>query len=95
MGIFGGKENKEEKKARKAEELLSRYGLEDIADEKDLRTVKAIALDLVGNNLITLGTTLTGKAEDVAKLTYLDALVEQNWIVIRQLDRIAKLLEKD
>lgn len=94
MAIFGSKESKEEKEARKVAELLSRYGLEEISDPKDKDSIKAIAQSLAGNNLITFGTTLSGKAEDVAKLTYLSALIEQNWIVIRQLDRISKLLDK-
>ena len=93
MALFGGKESKEEKEARKVAELLSRYGLEDLSG-KDLESVKAIASSLAGNNLITFGTTLSGKAEDVAKLSYLSALVEQNWIIIRQLDRINKSLDK-
>lgn len=93
MALFGGKESKEEKEARKVAELLSKYGLEDLSG-KDLESVKTIASSLAGNNLITFGTTLSGKAEDVAKLSYLSALVEQNWIIIRQLDRISKSLDK-
>lgn len=91
MGLFG---NKEDKKNRKVAELLTRYNLQELSDQNDLQSVINIAEDLAGNNLITFGTTLSGKAEDVAKLTYLSALIEQNWIIIRQLDRLNKKLEE-
>lgn len=90
MAFFGGKESKEDKQAKKVEELLQRYGLEELSDSQDLASVQAIASNLAGNNLITFGTALSGKSEDVAKLTYLQALIEQNWIIIRQLDRLNK-----
>ena len=38
MALFGGKESKEEKEARKVAELLSKYGLEDLSG-KDLESV--------------------------------------------------------
>lgn len=90
MAIFGGKETKEDKQAKKVAELLSKYGLDELSDPQDHASVQRIANNLAGNNLITFGTTLSGKAEDVAKLTYLQALIEQNWIIIRQLDRLNK-----
>jgi hypothetical protein len=34
------------------------------------------------------------KAEEQAKVTYLSALVEQNWMIIRQLSRLNKNIEK-
>lgn len=92
MALFGGKETKEEKAARKEYELLEKYGLTGI-DPKDIEQIKSITTALAGNKLIETGTIFSGKAEDVAKLTYLRALVEQNWIIIRQLDRISKTLE--
>lgn len=94
MALFVGKESKEEKQARKAQELLEKYGLQELSDPRDLDAVKNISESLMGNKLIELGTALSGTGEDSAKLSYLSALVEQNWIIIRQLDRLNKSLEK-
>lgn len=91
MALFGGqKETKEEKQARKTQELLDKYGLQNLSDPRDLESVKRISESLYGNKLIELGTALSGSGEDSAKLTYLSALVEQNWIIIRQLDQLNK-----
>ena len=84
-----GKETKEEKQARKTRELMERYGLEELTDPRDQQAVKTIASELAGTGLMDLGITLTGKAEDITKIHLLRTLVEQNWIIIRQLDRIA------
>ena len=81
---------KEDKKAAKVEALLEKYGLQELKDPRDIESVRAIANSLMGNKLIELGTALTGNGEDVAKMTYLSALVEQNWIIIRLLDKLAK-----
>lgn len=88
MALFGNSEAKEAKQAAKTEELLKRFGLEDLSDPRDVEAVKSIASALTGNKLIEFGTILSGSGEDVAKLTYLRALVEQNFIIIRQLDKI-------
>lgn len=93
MALFGEKMSKEEKKAQEISKMINKYHLDELAPE-DLDTVKQIAADLAGNGLITFGTTLSGKAEDVAKLSYLSALVRQNWLIINQLSRISKQLEK-
>ena len=93
MALFS-KENKEDKAARKAAELLERFGLEELQDERDLEAVKVIAMEMAGNGLIEFGTALSGKVEDVAKISYLRAVLEQNWIIIRQLDRLNRNLTK-
>lgn len=95
MAIFGkDKESKEEKEARKVTELLEKYGLENISD-KDIESIRRILNELAGTQLMKTGSLLSGmKTEEQIKVNYLSALFEQNWIMIRQLDRIAKLLEK-
>jgi len=90
MGMFG---NSEDKKAAKVEALLNRYGLQELSDQRDLDSVRNIATNLMGNKLIELGTVLQGNGADAAKLSYMNAIMEQNFIMIRQLDRIAKKLE--
>lgn len=95
MGIFGGeKQTKEEKQKTKTDEMMKKYGLDGM-EGKDVESVKRIVNDLVGNNFFKAGMALSfAKAEDQAKVTYLSALVEQNWIIIRQLNEISRKLDK-
>ena len=86
MALFGA--DKEEKKAEKVYELLHKYGLQELSDPRDVESVKQIAYKLASSNLINLGTALSGSAQDVGKLSLLQAIVEQNWIIIRQLDKL-------
>lgn len=90
MGMFG---NSEDKKVAKVEALLSRYGLQELNDDRDYESVQNIATNLMGNKLIEIGSALQGNGADAAKMSYLNAIVEQNFIIIRQLDRIARKLE--
>lgn len=93
MGLFVEKETKEEKQKRKENELLDKYGLTNV-DSRDIQSIKNVINDLAGNGLIKTGMALSfSKAEEQAKVSYLSALVEQNWIIIRQLDRISKQLD--
>lgn len=87
MALFGG-ESKEEKNERKVQELLNKYGLQELSDPRDLDAVQAIAGALMGNKLIEVGTIMQGGGADSAKMSYLRAIVEQNWIIIRQLDKL-------
>ena len=86
MALFGN--DKEEKKTEKVYELLHKYGLQELSDPRDVESVKQIAYKLAGSNLINIGTALGGSAQDVGKLSLLQAIVEQNWIIIRQLDKL-------
>jgi hypothetical protein len=94
MALFGNGETKEEKRERKVNDMLQKYGLEDLSDPRDVQAVKNIQLALMGNKMIELGAALAGSGADSAKLSYLDAIMQQNYIIIRQLDKIAKLLDK-
>lgn len=91
MGLFG---NNEEKQEQKAQALLQKYGLQDLSDPRDIQAVKNIANNLAGNKLIEAGALLQGNGVDPAKLSYLNAIMEQNFIMIRQLDKLVKALEK-
>ena len=91
MALFG---NNDEKREEKTQALLTKYGLQDLSDPRDLEAVRQISYNLMGNKLIELGATLQGNNADAAKMSYLNAIMEQNFIMIRQLDRIAKALEK-
>lgn len=93
MGLFN-KESKEDKQAKKIKQFMDRYQLEDL-DEKDLIVLQRIATDLTGNSFFKTGMALSfAKAEEQAKVTYLSALTEQNWMIIRQLSRLNKNIEK-
>lgn len=90
--MFGKqKETKEEKQARKEQELLEKYGLQELSDPQDVASVRKIAQELTGTGLMETGMALSmGSSADQVKVSYLRALVEQNFIIIRQLDRISK-----
>ena len=89
--MFGNTPAKQEQKIQM---LLQRYGLQDLSDPRDIQAVRNIATSLSGNKLIEFGTLLQGNGVDPAKLSYLNAIMEQNFIMIRQLDKLTKLLEK-
>ncbi|MBV1759255.1 MAG: hypothetical protein KMY55_15705 [Dethiosulfatibacter sp.] len=94
MALFGDKKSKEDKEQEKLQQFMDRYQLEDL-DEKDMVVLKRIATDLTGNALFKMGMAFSfAKAEEQAKVSYLSALVEQNWMIIRQLSRMNKAIEK-
>ena len=93
MALFGEKQTKEEKEQEQMRKFMEKYQLDEI-DKKDLVVLNRIASDLAGNGFFKVGMALSfAKAEEQAKVTYLSALVEQNWVIIRQLSRLNKNLE--
>lgn len=94
MALFGNKENAEEKQAREEKLFLEKYGLENLGPE-DMRILKRITSDLAGNKWFKAGMALSfARAEEQAKVTYLSALVEQNWLLFRKLDEISDKLDQ-
>lgn len=94
MGLFNNNsETKEEKQARKMQETLAKYELNNLSTEY-ANAVKNISLALAGNNLIEVGSTLGMTPAENLTTSYLKAIVEQNFIIIRQLDEISKKLSK-
>lgn len=97
MALFGG-ETKAEKKARKQQEemqkFMEKYNLNEVKED-DLVVLRRIANDLAGNGFLKAGMALSfAKAEEQAKVTYLSALVEQNWLMIKLLSEINGKLDK-
>ena len=93
MALFGNKEDKEAKAAAKAQEMLAKYGLTELSDPKDVESVQKVVQELAGSNLIEVGAALGGANEKqlaLEQLRYQRVLVEQNFILIRQLDRLLK-----
>ena len=89
MGLFNtNNETKEEKQKRKMQETLNKYELNNL-DSEYANAVKNISLALAGNNLIELGSTLGMTSAENLTTSYLKAIVEQNFIMIRQLDEIS------
>lgn len=96
MGLFE-KEPKMDKQQRKAMELLQKYGLQNLTDPNDLASVQKIVNELAGTGMMETGIALGGGSEkDIARVSmqYQRAIVEQNFILIRQMDKIARLLNK-
>jgi hypothetical protein len=90
MALFNGnKETKEEKQAQKVEALLSKFNLNGLTDDADIESVRKIANRLVGTGLSEAGMALSmAKPAEALPVYYLRAIMEQNWIIIRQLDRL-------
>lgn len=94
MALFGSKEEKAEKASRKVQAFLDKKGLGELTPGS-YSQVENIMGDLAGNGMMKAGLALSfAKAEEQAKVTYLSALVEQNWILIKQQDDILKELKK-
>ncbi len=93
--MFGNKEKKEEKHQKKLEEVMKKYRLDEVSPEY-AEAVRDINLRLSGTGLIDFGTFIGGnqKGIDPLILAYFETLIEQNWIMIRQLDKIASKLDK-
>lgn len=94
MGLFGNNDVQKDVEAHRAQALLQRYGLENLSDPRDKQAVQNIAQTLSANKYVEIGTIMQLNGTDAGKLSYLRAIVEQNFIMIRQLDRIAQRLEK-
>lgn len=95
MALFKEKESKEDKQERKELEMIQKYGLEELTDPRDIESVRKIVSELVGTGLMETGMKLAmANAGDQLKVSYLRATMEQNFIIIRQLERLNKLLDK-
>jgi len=90
--LSNGKANKSD---RKAYTYLVKRNLNTL-NPNTFDDVKNIANDLAGNNLIKTGMALSfSNGADQVKIGYLSALVNQNWILMKQNQEIIELLKKD
>lgn len=95
MGLFSG--NKEDELSKKDMKVLEKYNLDMLTNREDLESVRKIVTELMGTGMMEFGARLGGGSEkDVLKLQsyYLRAMVEQNFIIIRQLDRLTSAIGK-
>ena len=92
MAIFNAKANttRTEKQEQKIQATLEKYGLDSLTDPNDIESVRQIARELMGTGLQETGMALSlqGKPYETLPVYYLRAILEQNWIIIRQLDRL-------
>lgn len=97
MALFKTAEQKAAEQEEKAQKLLQRYGLDGLKNPADVASVRTIAAGLMGTGMMQTGMALSmnGTPQQVLPVYYQRAILEQNWIIIRQLDRIAALLESE
>lgn len=95
MGFFKSEEEKRQIQLEKEQRLLAKYELNDL-DRKYINAVKNINAELAGSGLSELGNLLSPdeKTSSRIKVQCLNTLVQQNWIIIRQLDEISKKLDR-
>lgn len=83
-----------------ANKELEKVGLNlDNASPSDIKqfnaaSVRKIRSEMSGNGLLKAGLTFGGSVTERATLGYYSALVEQNWILIRQNELIIRHLEE-
>lgn len=94
MALFKSAEEKADIAAQKEQALLDKYGVGNLSDPEDVASVRKIAQDLVGSGAMEFGMKLQMKPEVTLPISYQKAIMEQNFIMIRQLDKIAQLLKK-
>lgn len=91
MALFKSAEEKQQIQAEKEQKILQKYKLDTLADPEDREQARKIISDLVGTGMMESGMKLSmTKAEDALPVYYLRAILEQNFIIIRQLDKLNK-----
>lgn len=90
MGLFFGesREEKQERKEMEMNEYIEGIGLEGL-DSKDINRIKEV-LCLKGKYIYGI----TSSRISSASLEALEALVEQNWLILKKLDSIDKNLKE-
>lgn len=95
MALFKSAEEKQAAAEAKADRLMAKYGLQNI-DPQYVDALRKISTELAGSGLSEFGAMLANddKAMNKAQTQYVHAILEQNFIIIRQLDQISYLLEQ-
>lgn len=98
MGMFKSNEDKvraaELKEEKELQKFIEQYGLETLT-KSDLEILRKISNNLMGSGYLKAGMALSfAKAEEQAKVSYLSALVEQNWLIIKLLGDLNAKLDK-
>ena len=95
MGLFKSPEQKQAEYQQKLNNVMAKYGLQDVSPEY-APAVLDIARSLMGSGLIDFGSLLSNDLNGTvrAQTQYVHAIMEQNFIIIRELDRLIQLLEQ-
>ncbi len=96
MALFKSEVEKTAEALAKEQRLLEKYGLETMGDAKDIQSIKKIINELTGTGMMEAGMKLAFKAkpEDKLQVIYQRAILEQNFIIIHQLDKLSAYFEK-
>lgn len=87
---MGFLENAQAKQEEKLMALMKKYHLENVSPEIAPQ-IREINNELLGTGIMKTGMALSfAKAEEQVKVAYLNAIMKQNFIIIRLLDEIAK-----
>ena len=88
-------------KESKYKSILQNYGLDvenysnDQIKDANIKNIKSVGSELAGSGWLKAGLALSFQPYERQSLGYLSALMEQNWILIRQNELIIRLLDKD
>ncbi len=95
MGLFKSPEEKQQILEEKTRKVLEKYELTNLSTEYT-NAIKNINSELAGSGLSELGNLLAPDTNTSLRVQtqFLNAIVQQNWIIIRQLDDISKKLNK-
>lgn len=94
MGLFKSEEEKQAIQQEKLNKLMAKYELNELED-KYQNAIKNINIELAGTSAMEFGNILAYDEKTAARLNtyYLNSLIKQNWIIIRQLNDINKKLK--
>ena len=80
---------------QKQADLLEKYGIPNLSNEVDRLSIQKIAQELAGTAAMETGMKISlAKPAEQLPISYQRAIMEQNFIIIRQLDRITTMLEQ-
>ena len=78
----------------KSAQLQDKFGIPERSDPADRASVQKIAQELLGSGAMELGMKISlAKPAEQLPISYQRAIMEQNFIIIRQLDRLTQLLK--
>lgn len=95
MGLFKSPEEKQQILEEKTRKVLEKYELTNLSEEY-INAVKNINSELAGSGLSEFGNLLAPDQNTSLRVQtqFLNAIVQQNWIIIRQLNELNKKLQK-
>lgn len=95
MALFKTQEEIQQAQNNKIYQAMVRYGVDDLSDPKDMQAIQNIVNSLAGSSLMEVGSLMAGTEAIMNRVNaqYSKAIFEQNFIIIRQLERLNRNLE--